>query len=125
MRKEEGRNRDARKHLLAANISIAIRRRRRRRLGIFFFFRSHLFLPFKKKKNPTQQQLTYSTFIAGLKADNIALNRKILSDFAEKEPLSFGALAARVRELQEKGVGGGGGGSKARAGGGGGGGVGA
>lgn len=48
-------------------------------------------------------QLTYSTFIAGLKADNIALNRKILSDFAEKEPLSFGALAARVRALQEKG----------------------
>ena len=50
-------------------------------------------------------QLTYSTFIAGLKAENIALNRKILSDFAEKEPLSFGALAARVRALQERGGG--------------------
>ena len=61
----------------------------------------------KKKKINLFLQLTYSTFIAGLKAENIALNRKILSDFAEKEPLTFGALASRVRALQERGGGGG------------------
>lgn len=77
-------------------------------------FSAHTSSSPKKKKKLPPFQLTYSTFIAGLKAENIALNRKILSDFAEKEPLSFGALAARVRALQEKG-GGGVGGSKAGA----------
>jgi len=47
-------------------------------------------------------QLTYSTFIHGLKEENISLNRKILSDFAEKEPLTFGALARRVLERQQQ-----------------------
>lgn len=101
---------DARKIWSAENIGIAAVDVRR--LGIFF--RSHLFFA-KKKKKTLSLQLTYSTFIAGLKAENIALNRKILSDFAEKEPLSFGALAARVRALQEKGGAGGVGGSKAGA----------
>lgn len=72
--------------------------------GFFFPFsltvNLFLVLLFQQQKKPSK--LTYSTFIAGLKEENIALNRKILSDFAEKEPLTFGALARRVLEKKQR-----------------------
>jgi len=41
--------------------------------------------------------LTYSRFIDGLKKANIALDRKVLSDIAIREPASFAALVAKAQ----------------------------
>jgi large subunit ribosomal protein L20 len=41
--------------------------------------------------------LTYSTFINGLKLAGIELDRKVLSDLAIREPEAFTALAAEAR----------------------------
>ena len=41
--------------------------------------------------------LTYSRFIDGLKKANIALDRKVLSDIAIREPESFAALVAKAQ----------------------------
>jgi len=41
--------------------------------------------------------LTYSRFIDGLKKANIALDRKVLSDIAIREPDSFAALVAKAQ----------------------------
>lgn len=53
-------------------------------------------------------QLTYSTLVSGLKADNVALNRRTLADLAAQEPASFAALCARVRAMRGEAGGGGG-----------------
>jgi large subunit ribosomal protein L20 len=42
--------------------------------------------------------ITYSRFIAGLKAAQIDVDRKILADLAVREPATFGALVATARE---------------------------
>eukprot|EP00983_Pelagomonas_calceolata_P100624 1158594-Pelagomonas_calceolata.AAC.1 len=41
-------------------------------------------------------QLTYSQFMPGLSAQNIQLNRKVLSELAMTEPFSFKALVDQV-----------------------------
>ncbi len=42
--------------------------------------------------------LSYSKFINGLKKANFALNRKMLSDMAIRDPLSFAAVAGAVKQ---------------------------
>lgn len=41
--------------------------------------------------------ISYSKFIAGLKAKNIELNRKVLADIAVKDPTAFAALVSEVK----------------------------
>ena len=41
--------------------------------------------------------ISYSKFIAGLKAKNIDLNRKVLADIAVKDPTAFAALVSEVK----------------------------
>ena len=42
--------------------------------------------------------VSYSRFIAGLKAAGIEVDRKILADLAVREPETFGALVTTARE---------------------------
>ena len=42
--------------------------------------------------------LSYSQFIAGMKAKNITVDRKILSDLAVNQPEAFKAIVAAVKE---------------------------
>lgn len=44
-----------------------------------------------------QNDISYSRFIAGLKAKNIDLNRKVLADIAVKDPAAFAALVNEVK----------------------------
>jgi len=46
--------------------------------------------------------LNYSQFMHGLKLAGIELDRKILADFAAKQPEAFAALAAQARGSLEK-----------------------
>ena len=46
--------------------------------------------------------LNYSQFMHGLKLAGIELDRKILADFAAKQPEAFAALAAQARSSLEK-----------------------
>ena len=41
---------------------------------------------------------SYSRFVAGLKAAEIDVDRKILADLAVRDPAAFGALVATARE---------------------------
>ena len=41
--------------------------------------------------------LSYSKFIAGLKKNNIELNRKVLADLAMNEPVAFKAIVDKVK----------------------------
>ena len=41
--------------------------------------------------------ITYSRFIEGLRAANVELDRKVLSDLAINDPAAFGALAEKAR----------------------------
>lgn len=43
------------------------------------------------------QGITYSRFIEGLKAANIGLDRKVLSDLAVNEATAFNAIVAQVK----------------------------
>jgi large subunit ribosomal protein L20 len=43
-------------------------------------------------------EISYSRFIAGLKAAEIDVDRKILADLAVREPEVFGALVATARQ---------------------------
>ena len=43
-------------------------------------------------------ELTYASFIDGLKKAGIELDRKVLSDIATHEPEAFAALAAQARQ---------------------------
>ena len=45
-----------------------------------------------------EHDIAYSQFIAGLKAAEIDVDRKILADLAVREPAAFGALVATARE---------------------------
>lgn len=47
------------------------------------------------------QGLTYSRFIEGLKAANIGLDRKVLSDLAVNETNAFNAIVAQVKSALE------------------------
>lgn len=49
---------------------------------------------------PWCPQLSYSQFIPGLAAQNILLNRKVLSELAMTEPFSFKALADQVKMMR-------------------------
>ena len=44
------------------------------------------------------RDMSYSRFIAGLKASNIALNRKMLSEVAIHDPAAFDALVEQARQ---------------------------
>ena len=49
------------------------------------------------------QGMTYSRFAEGLKAANIGLDRKVLSDLAITDEVSFKAIVAQVKTaLEEK-----------------------
>jgi large subunit ribosomal protein L20 len=45
-----------------------------------------------------QHDISYSRFIAGLKAAEVDVDRKILADLAVREPETFGALVNTARE---------------------------
>ena len=45
-----------------------------------------------------EHEISYSRFIAGLKAAEVDVDRKILADLAVREPETFGALVATARE---------------------------
>jgi large subunit ribosomal protein L20 len=45
-----------------------------------------------------QHDISYSRFVAGLKAADIAVDRKILADLAVRDDAAFGALVAAARE---------------------------
>ncbi len=47
------------------------------------------------------QGLTYSRFVEGLKAANIGLDRKILSDMAITDEASFGGIVGQVKTALE------------------------
>ena len=42
--------------------------------------------------------MSYSQFIAGLKAADVEVDRKVLADIAVREPATFGALVTTARE---------------------------
>lgn len=44
-----------------------------------------------------QNGISYSRFIAGLKAKGISLNRKVLAELAVREPEAFAALVNQVK----------------------------
>src|SRR5919204_1132491 len=46
--------------------------------------------------------LSYNQFIAGLKAANIELDRKVLADLAVNDPQAFGAIAEQARSALQK-----------------------
>ena len=49
---------------------------------------------------PLLVQASYSTFMHGLSKQNINLNRKVLSELAINEPLSFKALVEQVKFMR-------------------------
>lgn len=46
--------------------------------------------------------MNYSTFIAGLKAADVNLNRKVLADIAAREPETFKALVDAAKSAHSK-----------------------
>jgi large subunit ribosomal protein L20 len=49
-----------------------------------------------------EQGLSYNQFVAGCKAANIELDRKVLADLAVSDPAAFGAIAERAKSALEK-----------------------
>lgn len=45
-----------------------------------------------------QHDMSYSTFISGLRAAGIEIDRKVLADLAVKEPAAFAAIAEQARK---------------------------
>jgi large subunit ribosomal protein L20 len=45
-----------------------------------------------------QNEISYSRFVAGLRAADIEIDRKILADLAVRDSAAFGALVAAARE---------------------------
>jgi large subunit ribosomal protein L20 len=45
-----------------------------------------------------EHDMSYSQFIAGLKAADVEVDRKVLADLAVREPATFGALVSTARE---------------------------
>jgi large subunit ribosomal protein L20 len=48
-----------------------------------------------------QHDISYSRFVAGLKAADIEVDRKILADLAVHDSSAFGALVTAAREALE------------------------
>ena len=48
-----------------------------------------------------EHDISYSRFVAGLKAAEIDVDRKILADLAVRDAAAFGALVATAREALE------------------------
>ncbi len=46
--------------------------------------------------------LSYNQFIAGLKAANVDLDRKVLAELAVSDPQAFGAIAEQAKSALEK-----------------------
>ena len=46
--------------------------------------------------------LSYNQLIAGLKAANVALDRKVLADLAVNDPQAFGAIAEQAKSALQK-----------------------
>ena len=49
-----------------------------------------------------QHDLSYNQFIAGLKAAEIELDRKVLADLAVSDPAAFGAIAEQAKAALAK-----------------------
>ena len=47
--------------------------------------------------------MSYNQFMAGLKAANVELDRKILADLAVSDPAAFGAVAEQAKAALEQG----------------------
>src|SRR6185312_7649109 len=45
-----------------------------------------------------ENDISYSRFIAGLRAADVDVDRKVLADIAVREPATFGALVSTARE---------------------------
>jgi len=52
-----------------------------------------------------QHDLSYNQFIAGCKAAEIELDRKVLADLAVSDPAAFGQIAQRAKAALEQPVG--------------------
>src|SRR5712692_6519164 len=48
-----------------------------------------------------EHEISYSRFVAGLKAADIEVDRKILADIAVRDQAAFGALVSAAREALE------------------------
>ena len=48
-----------------------------------------------------EHDISYSRFIAGLKAAEVEVDRKVLADLAVRDPDAFGALVSTAREALE------------------------
>jgi large subunit ribosomal protein L20 len=48
-----------------------------------------------------EHEISYSRFVAGLKAADIEVDRKILADLAVRDQAAFGALVSAAREALE------------------------
>ncbi len=48
-----------------------------------------------------EQGISYSRFIAGLKAAEVEVDRKVLADIAVRDSVAFGALVTTAREALE------------------------
>src|SRR5947207_9541007 len=46
--------------------------------------------------------LSYNQFIAGMKAANIELDRKVLAELAVRDPQAFGAIAEQAKSALER-----------------------
>jgi large subunit ribosomal protein L20 len=50
-----------------------------------------------------QHGMSYSVFMAGMKAAGLEIDRKILADIAVRDPQAFEAIAGQVRQAVENG----------------------
>jgi large subunit ribosomal protein L20 len=50
-----------------------------------------------------QHGMSYSVFMAGMKAAGLEIDRKILADIAVRDPQAFEAIAGQVRQAVESG----------------------
>ena len=76
--------------LRAGNYAYAHRRLKRRDLRKLWIMRINA--------GVRAEGLTYSQFIAGLRSENIALDRKVLADMAARSPETFSARVGKVKE---------------------------
>lgn len=56
--------------------------------------------PWQVKLTAFDLQVSYSTFMHGLKEENIHVNRKVLSELAMQEPYSFKSLVDQVKFMR-------------------------
>ena len=96
--KAEGYSGSRSRHLRAANEQVMhsgqyAYRDRRARKGQFWIVRINAAC--------REHDMSYSQFVAGLKAADIEVDRKILADLAVRDSAAFGALVVAAREALE------------------------